>query len=289
MHTPPVMPMSIPNHGETSVLPWHLYSGLKDCRDSKDFESWYAPYKLSLARNTPNHSLPPSLLHAAPLMDGQRKSPLHRGKDTILLPGGPTPLGTDPLTGLPHHHSHSHIHTHYHLHPGEQHLNPPGSPSLGLEPNWLWRNPHVTPGHDMWLHPHGLGGPPRHLINPGEDLNGVPPYFPGLYPPPVREYQLQQELMLSQGVKIDHSYPFYPPLISTQREHLMPFARPHDRQPRLETELRRLETGDDSSSASLIHRTEARSLRSPSLKNFEPASYMTSNQQPVTIDLSKDD
>ena len=223
-------------------------------------------------------------------MEGQRGSPLHRGKDGIILPGGPTPLGgTDPITGLPHHHSHSHVHTHYHLHPGEQgHNQPPRSPSLNLEPNWLWRNPHSGPGHEMWLHPPGH---PRHMIGSVEELNGVSPYFPGLYPPPSREFQLQQELMFSQGLKMEHPYPFSYPSLLSSREHLMRFSRPHDRPPRIETELRRLEAGEELTSASLLHRADpSRTLqRTPPLKNFDSASFLSTGHKPVTIDLSKDD
>ena len=273
-----MMPMALPNHGDSFLTPWHLYPGLKELRDAKDFENWYAPFKLPRGRSNSTHSLHPSL-YSAPLMETQRKSPLYRVKDGALLPGCLTPLGTDPLTRLPHHHSHSHVHTHYHLHPGEQHANTPRSPSsLSLETNWPWRNTHVVPGHEMWLHPRaGLSGHPRHLVSPVEEL---PPYFPGLYPP-SREYQLQQELMMSQGIKIDQGYPLHSVL---SREHLTTHhIRPHDRHSRLEP-------GDESSSASLLHQSELRSFRSPSAKNIAANSLRSSlNKKSELIEIKDDD
>lgn len=269
----------VPLHGDMPVSPWGL-------RPGKDFESFYGPHKAApLSRGNPG--LPPTILHSPSLLD--RNSPLH--KDTgILLPGGhfsgaPPSIGTDPITGL--HHSHSHFHTHYHVHPDHQ----PRSPSIGLEPNMLWRNPQ----HEMWLHPNagtlpghphaGLAsGHPRHFFTPADDIASVAPYFHGLYPPPSRELQLQHEIMMSQGLKMDHGYPFYPPLFS--REQLVRFARPQGS--RIENELRRLETGEESS-ASLLHRSEPRVMRSPALKNLDNSTFRSSSKITDTIDLSKDE
>ena len=255
------MPVSLP--GEMAMLPW----GLRPGGMKEGLDSWY-PHKVgSLSRSNP--SFPPTMLHSPSLID--RNSSLHKDTGILLpaghLPGAPPLLGTDPITGL--HHSHSHFHTHYHVHPDHQ----PRSPSIGLEPSLLWRNPQ----HEMFLHasagipaghPHASlpGAHPRHLIAPPDDIPGVPPYFHGLFPPP-RELQLQHELMMSQGLKIDHGYQIYPPLLS--REHPMRIGRPQGS--RIENELRRLESGEESS-ASLLHRSDARIVRSPAV-----------------IDLSKDD
>lgn len=265
--------MPVPLHSETPMFPWGLRPGAL-----KDFESWYSPHKAA-SLNRGNSSLPPTVLHSSTVLD--RNSPLHKDAGVLLpaghIPGVVPPVGTDPVTGL--HHSHSHYHTHYHVHPD----NPPRSPSIGLEPNLLWRNPQ----HEMWLrqnpgHPHMSlqVGHPRHLLTPADDMAGVSPYFHGLYPP-TRELQLQHELMLNQGIKIDHGYPFYPPFIS--REQLMRFALPPGS--RIENELRRLDAAEESN-ASLLHRPDPRVMRSPVLKNFE---YRSSNKIHETIDLSKDD
>jgi hypothetical protein len=272
-------PMPVPLHGDMAMFPWQLRPGAM-----RDFENWYSPHKAaSLSRGNP--SLPPTILHSPSILD--RNSPLHKDSGILLpaghLPGAPPPIGTDPITGL--HHSHSHFHTHYHVHPDHQ----PRSPSIGLEPNLLWRNPQ----HEMWLHPNagmparhphaGLpSGHPRHLVTPADDIVSVSPYFHGLYPP-SRELQLQHELMMSQGLKIDHGYPFYPPLL---REQLMRFGRPQGS--RIKNELRRLETGEESS-ASLLHRSDPRVMRSPALKNIENGVFRSSSKIHETIDLSKDD
>jgi hypothetical protein len=256
--------MPVPLHSDMAMLPW----GLRPGGMKESLESWYSPHKVaSLSRGNPG--LPPSMLHSPSLID--RNSSLHRDAGILLpaghLPGAPPLLGTDPVTGL--HHSHSHFHTHYHVHPDHQ----PRSPSIGMEPSLLLRNPQ----HEMFLHPNaGIpaghphaslpGAHPRHLFAPSDDIPSISPYFHGLYPPP-RELQLQHELMMSQGLKIDHGYPLYPPLLS--REQFMRFARPHGS--RIDNELRRLETGEESS-ASLLHRSDARIMRSPAV-----------------IDLSKDD
>ncbi|CAB4031000.1 arginine-glutamic acid dipeptide repeats -like [Paramuricea clavata] len=273
------MPVSL--HGDMPMLPWLRPGAMKD------FESWYSPHKAaSLTRGNPN--LPPTILHSPTILD--RNSPLHKDAGILLpaghLPGVPPPVGTDPITGL--HHSHSHFHTHYHVHPDNQ----PRSPSIGLEPNLLWRNPQ----HEMWLHPNagiptghphmGLpAGHPRHFFTPADDIASVSPYFHGLYPP-SRELQLQHELMMSQGLKIEHGYPFYPPLFS--REQIMRYARPQGS--RIENELRRLETGDESS-VSLLHRSDPRVMRNPALKNLENGVFRPSSKihETTIIDLSKID
>ena len=270
--------MPVPMSGEMPVLSWALRPSAM-----KDFESWYNPHKAA-SLNRGNPSLPPPILHSPTVLD--RNSPLHKEAGLLLpgghLPGAPPPIGTDPITGL--HHSHSHFHTHYHVHPDHQ----PRSPSMGLDPNLLWRNPQ----HEMWLHPNaglttghphaGLApGHPRHLVAPADDIASVSPFFHGLYPPP-RELQLQHELMMSQGLKMEHSYPFYPPLFS--REQLMRFARPQGS--RIENELRRLDAGEEAS-ASLLHRSDPRIMRSPALKNLENGTFRPSSK--IQIDLSKDD
>lgn len=247
--------MAVPMQMDMPVFPWNIRPGAM-----KDFE-WCGSHKASLSRGTP--SLSPTILHPPSLLEGH-------------IAGG-APIATDPVTGL--HHSHSHIHTHYHVHPDHQ-------PRSSLEQSMLCRNP----PHEMWLHPNlgisaahshpGMPGcHPRPILAPTDDLSSVSPFFHGLYPP----RELHQELMMSQGLKIDHSYPFYPSLLS--REHFMRLQRPQGS--RIETELRRLENVDEAN-ASLLHRSDARHLPSPVFKAPENSVYRNSKIT-ETIDLSKDD
>ena len=68
----------------------------------------------------------------------------------------------------------------------------------------------------------------------------------------------------------------------------MRFARPQGS--RIENELRRLETGEESS-ANLLHRSDPRVMRSTALKNLENGTFRSSSssKMPDTIDLSKDE